>query len=672
MTETRGTGREFRREIELIDLIEVLLRRKKLIIGGVLVCVLATGLFSLLQPRSYQAESLVVVSPAIISVEKGQQRPDEQGEFPQPGTEIMIPSLAAQTYEVLAKSDELMYALADTLIKSLEPGLLEKLTDADISVERLGFSLSQDLEVELIKETEKAKSPLLVFRYASTEPQIPVKVVNLWIELFLQRNRGLSSNVTDEFYKRVQVQYKSAKDNLEEGEKRLHQVEAGYHELNIVNTEMAFKNTKLDSVLKTFKRLQTEQEDKQRQLSHLDRLLTSLEEDGEWIGYLPSDQVTALGRSGNGASSMRVDLIRLVGTIRQLEQDSITVWQVHERRMQGFEADIEVRILAFERDKRIDRKRKYWAYLASALATYRGEIAAIDQNLEDVNIQLQVRKENLDELPEVLVTSKAVTDDALWNQVSRDGEVSPGVQEKLGKYRLQTEVLNPVYQNLAAEVNDLQIRWDILLRRKTHLESEIPQLQVQLLSVRGELDSLEVDETRLIQQIATERQELEQNLEREKVSIRSVLDRKRQAFDEYRVYYLEQKQKQEKLQRDLVALAEEVNLFSQNFEKWSGDLQSLAVEADTLELKRKRLERDIEVYQETFNRFARLQEEARIAREQAAGDIQVVSRATIPRPMLRSTAKKVAIGGMVAVVVFSFLAFLLEYIKKSRIMKGTA
>jgi len=117
--------------------------------------------------------------------------------------QLVVPSMAAQTYEVLAKSDELMYSLADTLIKTLEPELLEKLAGKEPSVPQLGYAFSEGLQVELLKETGKAKSPLLVFRFASSEEQLPVRVVNLWTELFLKRNQGLSSNGTEEFFQGV-------------------------------------------------------------------------------------------------------------------------------------------------------------------------------------------------------------------------------------------------------------------------------------------------------------------------------------------------------------------------------------------------------------------------------------------------------------------------------------
>jgi len=44
---------EYEREVELIDYIEVLLKRKRLIMGGAVLCALVVGLLSLNSPRMY-------------------------------------------------------------------------------------------------------------------------------------------------------------------------------------------------------------------------------------------------------------------------------------------------------------------------------------------------------------------------------------------------------------------------------------------------------------------------------------------------------------------------------------------------------------------------------------------------------------------------------------------
>ncbi|MEW6755407.1 MAG: hypothetical protein AB1505_31160 [Candidatus Latescibacterota bacterium] len=92
----------------------------------------------------------------------------------------------------------------------------------------------------------------------------------------------------------------------------------------------------------------------------------------------------------------------------------------------------------------------------------------------------------------------------------------------------------------------------------------------------------------------------------------------------------------------------------------------MAATVDCLDLQRTRLERDIEVYKGTLQRFARLQEEARIAREQAAGDIQVVSRATLPHAVARGTVKRAGIGGVAGLMLTVFGAFFLEYVRKAQ------
>jgi hypothetical protein len=663
MSEPRDM-QEYEREIELIDYIEVLLKRKKLIILGTLVCVVVTGLYSIMQPRSYQAESLVVVSPAITSAADGQQQGAEGGDVPPPGMQLVVPSMAAQTYEVLAKSDELMYSLADSLIKTLEPDLLEKLAGKEPSVPQLGYAFSGGLQVELLKETEKAKSPLLVFRYASGEERLPVIVVNLWTELFLQRNQGLSSNVTEEFYEGVLEQYKRAKKNLEDKENELREVDAGYHQLKFLTTEMSFKNTKLDEALKTFQQVQTDIEDKKREVIHLRRLLSSLEVDGEWIGWriLNGDGLPP----GRADSAMRQDLLRLMHSLKKVEEDSIATYQEHEREYRAFEARVNNRLLAFERDEGIARLRAQRGQLDAMLTTYRQEAAGIDQGLADARIQLAVRQKQAEEQAPVLVLAKAITDEALWNQVSKDGKVSQKEQANLGRYHLQSEQVNPIYQELAAEINRLQVTIETFREREGFLKGEIPQLQIQVLSLQSRLDTLEVKEAVLMQQISRERVELDRRLAREKEALVSTLQRKRQTFEASRAFYLAQKQKQEQLERELVALEEEIGFYKSNYENWSGDLTGLAVQVDSLDLERRRIERDISVFQETFNRFSRLQEEARIARQQAAGDIQVVSRATIPRGVSRGTVKRVGMAGIVGLMGFVFLGYVLEYVQKAR------
>ena len=93
---------------------------------------------------------------------------------------------------------------------------------------------------------------------------------------------------------------------------------------------------------------------------------------------------------------------------------------------------------------------------------------------------------------------------------------------------------------------------------------------------------------------------------------------------------------------------------------------------DSLRLAKTRLDRDLSVFQMTFEKFANLVEEARIARHQAAGDIQVVSRAVVAHPVVGGALKKVSISAAVALMVSAMLAFLLEYVSRARVGSKSA
>ena len=69
-------------------------------------------------------------------------------------------------------------------------------------------------------------------------------------------------------------------------------------------------------------------------------------------------------------------------------------------------------------------------------------------------------------------------------------------------------------------------------------------------------------------------------------------------------------------------------------------------------------------------RLPEIVEETRIAREKAAGDIQILTRAIEARIVPQESPKqKAAISGAVALIGSTFLAFLLEYVRKARLTR---
>ena len=178
------------------------------------------------------------------------------------------------------------------------------------------------------------------------------------------------------------------------------------------------------------------------------------------------------------------------------------------------------------------------------------------------------------------------------------------------------------------------------------------------------LDSLAEKEQQLDNEIETRKQSLVQEIKTYELSISAQLQTKRDIFEEYKSEYFQFRLRREKIQLELNQLRQSTSYHAKSYATWRQQLLNLNAKVDSLELERRRIERDIGIYQESFNRFAKLREEARIARQQAAGDIQIVSEAKISKPLPRNTLVKTAITFFIAITL-TVIAVILRHLKKS-------
>lgn len=645
---------EYEREVELIDYIEVLLRRWAMVVALTLLSGIIVGISSLLGARQYESQALVVVSQPLASTRVS-------GEDGVLGTEIQVSGMAAQTYEALAKSDELIQGLRDSLLAMSSLSEAAHLLVGEAEVSEVG---EEFLSADLVEATEKAESPLLAFKAVSTIEDLPVAMVNRWVELFVQRHRGLSSNVADDYYQWVQGQYATAKTNLESTEDELRELTTAYSQLNVLQTEMDFKTDRLDSGLTTYQRLSTELEAKQRELDFVRRRIEQLEFRGTWVGYLESTSLPSTIRSAPDPP-----LSNLIALRRDLEislTDSFTLAASQERDRREFEAKERDQLLAFERQTGIERVRTRVAEVDSTLGVYRGEAARLDQQIKDLGLSLDVYGRNLVQEPPFRRTAKAIVDEDLWRRVGSGAKVDEDVQAELGRYRLVTESVNPTHEALSTEIRQLQIRYDRATTRIGFLEGEIPLLEAELSELQAGLDTLAEAESLILNNLSKQRASLVDSLARRARPVVKQVGRKRGALDAHEEDYTGLKQRAEQLAVEVGALRQDVEFEKANYEEWSRQVEGRLAVVDSLARRRRTLSREQSVFQSTFDRFANLLEEARIAREQAAGDIQIVSRAVAPRPVPRGTVKKAAIAAIVGLMGSVMLAFLLEYVARAR------
>lgn len=651
-----GEGDE--REVELIEYIEILLKRKRLIIGCTLLCALVTWLSVRSTPTVYEARTLIAVTPVVASARQGTGK----GVVGEPGSDIVVPGLSAETYEVLAKGDELLSSLKDSLLKAgLDDEIMAKLSKMKLST--LGGGM---LEADLLQETAKAKSPLLAFTAKSAMADLPVPLVNTWAELFVQRNRGLSSDVADDYYRWVQSQYDIAKEQLERTEVQLRTITAVYGGLNVIGSEVEIKTTRFKSALRDYLLTKNKLQAARRELSHLRKRLAAVELDDEWLGYAETKSIEQEGQIA-GISAERRGLVTSLLELRNAEEDSLVLAEAQEEMRRHQKSRKLQELLIFEQRDKVRELRGEVVHLDSVLNPMRSGLAKTEHQMTLRKIDLEANRRNRDIEPRVLTVSKAITDESLWDNVTHTGgKVDEGAQRKLSQYWLATEELNPVYLALADTVRRMQIKYDAEEMRSHFFRKEIPRLEIRLLSKRALLDSVEGSEQKLLQRWTRAELDLARRMAQEFSPLASRLERSRAEIRAYEREYAEMRDRFEALTHDEITLASDLKFEQSRFDSWKAQIQDDEEAIESLRLASTRLKRDLSIFQNTYQKFANLVEEARIARQRAAGDIQVVSRAVVVRQVEQTIAQKVVIAGLLGLMGSVILAFLLEYVSRRR------
>ena len=640
-------------EINLSELIDILIKRKGFILGGAFVCAFVVGLFTVLSPRLYQSDSLILVSPSIV-------KPSSTGDEGAQVSEIAVSTLEASTYEVLAKSDALMLALADSLKARLDPDILLNVY-GETDIQSLARTLKEVLHVELLQDqgprNTRFATPLLKLQYQAQEESLPPIVVNTWSSIFLHRNQGLSSNVTDDFYQNMVMQYSQAKSNLEEKEDELAKVEASSSDLNRLRTEINFKTVLLDSALNEYQFLKTQIQQKTRELNYVSSSLNEVEKDGVWIGYLEPDSIGDL----SDVSPMRYNLLLNIKETKKLYQDSSLTVAKWNNKKNELETKHNLEKLTFEIRTDILSKRLEHQKTNYLLKQYNIERVESKSKIDSLETLANALLKQMSGQEPVLITRKAIVDEALWNLTNNKGQIKVETQRELKDYSLVSEEINPVHLGLNQRLTEINSLITFLKERRHFIEEDISLIESRIKILGRELIILQNKEYELHRQQIEEKSLLEQSIQRGNSDINLQLNVKREAFKKYKYDYESMKLRQEELQRELVKLDLALSFHVENYESWRNNVIALSVKVDSLSLKRRRIERDITVYQESFRRLAKLQEEARIARQQAAGDIQVVSRAAFAQPISQQTLLKVCIAALIGLIALSMYSIAVHF-----------
>ena len=188
-------------EIDLVDILSSLWKRKLMIVVAVFICVACALAYLLVTPRAYESRTTLLFLPPLPS------------EIDSEGSRSVV--LTPDTYLALATADDLLNEVIGEAYKGVASDDVPSVNDMRRDM----------LKVKLTESSEKAQGVpgqmAMSASFRAKEPETAMKVLNLWTSMFIQRNAQHFVDRTGSSYEYLGKSVETVKKDLEEAENRL-------------------------------------------------------------------------------------------------------------------------------------------------------------------------------------------------------------------------------------------------------------------------------------------------------------------------------------------------------------------------------------------------------------------------------------------------------------------
>jgi capsular polysaccharide biosynthesis protein len=476
-------------EIDLADYLSVIIKRKRLILFGTIICGVIAAAYSILREtplQEYEARaSLLVIPPPVKS-------------------DLHLSPFSISVYKELAKAQDLEQAIIDSL------GLKNK------NGEQLSLSsFSNALEAN---STENGSGPSmdLVVTSADTLVLPPVKVANVWAALFVQENNGLNNREAQGSFETISRQYDIAQSNLQEAEDRLNAFTHRF-ELVILKTEVEARTAKLQEYQKAYVNNSLELKRQIQGLEDVESQLVAQEtSDGMWVGSFE-----AVGMDISGRRALNEDQKKVLDAVIATRDEfrSLTDW------MRDFQNENDLEVMG----NSLEIKRALLISYTSDQSQLRIDVGVTDQILKDIggtNGDTERRIRVSDSIPsralrEVLSLSTGYNlfsprinhlDDEIAGLKSEIDLVEISYSKKKAEWDRKSEELKTIqgrYQALNTAYNGLRLAANRLkssinaLRPAVTRSEELERLKSESRRLSERIADLELEQSRLTRGIDT-------------------------------------------------------------------------------------------------------------------------------------------------------------------------
>lgn len=256
-------------EIDLRSYIEVVVKRRKLIIGIFLAAVVLAAIYSLMLPKVYQASSSIILMPSTVRMAVSPSRDflDPQatkiGGYVEQKLAISIP-----THEALLKSNTVLEMLLERLKAAGLPD------DVELTVEQL----SEDLKIYVAEETN-----VLQLIAKNTDPVWAKNIANFWAEEYEKYSMAIIEGEMEGSGNFVVEQFKLANENLTKAEKAIKDFDVS-ERLSLLSIELVQSETQLKSHYTKSYELDFAINEKKSKLDKTNADIAAMTKDGVWLG----------------------------------------------------------------------------------------------------------------------------------------------------------------------------------------------------------------------------------------------------------------------------------------------------------------------------------------------------------------------------------------------------
>lgn len=445
-------------EMGLGDVLRELYRWKWVILGVTLLAGAAAAGYSLMQPNVYESTAaLVVQEPKLTG-----------GENDETGFTSEVPSMSVETLQTLAESTSIVRTLFEQLWES---GEIKKSSGGEDAQFR---QFQQKLQTSLKRQESSPRNavsllPILVLKAKADSPAEAQQIANAWSKLVEERAGQVYTEGVKALEGFTKSVYDESSSTLQASETALAQYK--------VDAQVTLKKARLETLTAQLVGLE---QDVQQLEAEIQLNRTAIEQgktrvaqqqyENEWIGSYV-EEVLRNGQDPFANQELSPAVETVVTAVRKLVEMAEGLREYREQK------DIVGKTTEFNHYRwEIPKIRERTDTVEREIPSARAKVAALEEQLENV--------------PERITLSKAITEDALWNAYLK-GDMPEG--DRL--VPLKEEVANPVYQSTKEQLVEERTELKALQASSENLNTMLESMENKRRALESELDILnrEVD-----------------------------------------------------------------------------------------------------------------------------------------------------------------------------------